>query len=476
MIGTTLAFALACGYLFATLYSGNLSGADTLLFGSFLGITPAQIVLLAVGGGLALAMLGDRSAVRCCSRRSIPRSPPGAASPSAHCRSPFSCCSDSRRPRPARSPARCSSSRCSCSRPPPHRSSRPAPRSASSSRWRSDWRSRGSASPSPTSRRTHRLLGDDGRVRGLSRRAPRGAGCSRVRSRAWRWADMLDLLEPPVRAVRVRRPGPPSRSARAWSATSSCCAARSSPATRSRTSPSRVRSPPSRSASTSGSACSWRPWRSPSSSGSSDRGAEPTTSSSAACSRGSSASASCSCRSSRPVTPPATARRARRCCSARSSGSTRRRRWWQWSSASGWCVALLVIARPLLFASIDASVAAARGVPVTGARSRLPGAGRRDGGRGHPGRRRAPAARTARRAGGCRAAAHHPAAAGDVAVGRDRRRLDVDRPGRELRGAIDPAQLRHRRRCAPAAYRGRGRRHFCQITTTPLANVSVVEV
>jgi zinc/manganese transport system permease protein len=57
VIGTTLAFALACGYLFLTLYSGNLSGADSLLFGSFLGITPEQIVLLAVGGALALVVL-----------------------------------------------------------------------------------------------------------------------------------------------------------------------------------------------------------------------------------------------------------------------------------------------------------------------------------------------------------------------------------------------------------------------------------
>jgi zinc/manganese transport system permease protein len=57
VIGTTLAFALACGYLFVTLYAGNLSGAANLLFGSFLGITPGQIVLLAIGGALALVAL-----------------------------------------------------------------------------------------------------------------------------------------------------------------------------------------------------------------------------------------------------------------------------------------------------------------------------------------------------------------------------------------------------------------------------------
>jgi zinc/manganese transport system permease protein len=61
LIGTTQAFALACGFLFATLYAGNLSGVDSLLFGSFLGITALQVLELAVGAVLvvgALAILG----------------------------------------------------------------------------------------------------------------------------------------------------------------------------------------------------------------------------------------------------------------------------------------------------------------------------------------------------------------------------------------------------------------------------------
>jgi zinc/manganese transport system permease protein len=58
VIGTTQAFALACGFLFVTLYAGNLSGVNDLLFGSFLGITEAQVAVLLVFGALALAVLG----------------------------------------------------------------------------------------------------------------------------------------------------------------------------------------------------------------------------------------------------------------------------------------------------------------------------------------------------------------------------------------------------------------------------------
>ena len=57
VIGTTQAFALACGFLFVTLYAGNLSGLNSLLFGDFLGITTRQIVVLAVAGGGALVVL-----------------------------------------------------------------------------------------------------------------------------------------------------------------------------------------------------------------------------------------------------------------------------------------------------------------------------------------------------------------------------------------------------------------------------------
>ena len=55
-IGTLQAFALACGFLFVGLYGGYLNGFGDLLFGSFLGVTDAQVlVLLAVAvGTLAL--------------------------------------------------------------------------------------------------------------------------------------------------------------------------------------------------------------------------------------------------------------------------------------------------------------------------------------------------------------------------------------------------------------------------------------
>jgi zinc/manganese transport system permease protein len=55
--GTVQAFALACGFLFVSLYGGFLGGANALLFGSFLGITEHQVLeLLAVAAG-ALAVL-----------------------------------------------------------------------------------------------------------------------------------------------------------------------------------------------------------------------------------------------------------------------------------------------------------------------------------------------------------------------------------------------------------------------------------
>ena len=55
--GTVQSFALACGYLFVALYRGFLNGVNALLFGSFLGITTGQVLLLAVVGSAALAAL-----------------------------------------------------------------------------------------------------------------------------------------------------------------------------------------------------------------------------------------------------------------------------------------------------------------------------------------------------------------------------------------------------------------------------------
>jgi zinc/manganese transport system permease protein len=57
VIGVVQAFALGCGFLFVSLYAGNLNGINALLFGSFLGITPSQVVSLLVAGAVAVAAL-----------------------------------------------------------------------------------------------------------------------------------------------------------------------------------------------------------------------------------------------------------------------------------------------------------------------------------------------------------------------------------------------------------------------------------
>jgi len=57
VIGLVQAFALACGFLFVSLYRGNLNGINALLFGSFLGITRSQVALLVVLAAVALAAL-----------------------------------------------------------------------------------------------------------------------------------------------------------------------------------------------------------------------------------------------------------------------------------------------------------------------------------------------------------------------------------------------------------------------------------
>ena len=67
--------------------------------------------------------------------------------------------------------------------------------------------------------------------------------------------------------------------------------------------------------------------------------------------------------------------------------------------------ALAALGRPLLFASVDADVAAARGVPVRAAVAGVPAAARPGGRRDEPGHRRAARVRAARRAGGERAGA-----------------------------------------------------------------------
>jgi zinc/manganese transport system permease protein len=56
-IGTTQAFALACGFLFVSLYKGFLSGLNSLLFGTITGVSDAQVVSLLIGGAVVLAAL-----------------------------------------------------------------------------------------------------------------------------------------------------------------------------------------------------------------------------------------------------------------------------------------------------------------------------------------------------------------------------------------------------------------------------------
>lgn len=60
-IGTVQAFALACGFLFVSLYHGFLNGLNNLLFGTIIGITDQQVLVLLIAGTgclVALVALG----------------------------------------------------------------------------------------------------------------------------------------------------------------------------------------------------------------------------------------------------------------------------------------------------------------------------------------------------------------------------------------------------------------------------------
>jgi len=57
VIGTVQAVALACGFLFVSLYKGFLSGLNSLLFGTITGVTDSQVVVLLVAGAGCLAVL-----------------------------------------------------------------------------------------------------------------------------------------------------------------------------------------------------------------------------------------------------------------------------------------------------------------------------------------------------------------------------------------------------------------------------------
>lgn len=58
VVGTVQAFALAAGFLFVDLYKGFLNGINSLLFGTFLGITVGQVWVLLVMAVAALVLLG----------------------------------------------------------------------------------------------------------------------------------------------------------------------------------------------------------------------------------------------------------------------------------------------------------------------------------------------------------------------------------------------------------------------------------
>lgn len=57
IIGTVQAVGLACGFLFVSLDHSVLSGLDSLLFGTFLGIDDNQVTVLAAVAGAALALV-----------------------------------------------------------------------------------------------------------------------------------------------------------------------------------------------------------------------------------------------------------------------------------------------------------------------------------------------------------------------------------------------------------------------------------
>lgn len=56
-VGTVQAFALACGFLFVSLYKGFLSGLNNLLFGTITGVTDDQVLTLLLAGVACLLVL-----------------------------------------------------------------------------------------------------------------------------------------------------------------------------------------------------------------------------------------------------------------------------------------------------------------------------------------------------------------------------------------------------------------------------------
>ena len=54
LIGVVQAFALACGFLFVMLFKGFLNETESLLFGTFLGVTDHQVIVLVCVGAAAI--------------------------------------------------------------------------------------------------------------------------------------------------------------------------------------------------------------------------------------------------------------------------------------------------------------------------------------------------------------------------------------------------------------------------------------
>ena len=454
VIGTVQAFALACGFLFVSLYGGNLSGVNALLFGSFLGITdrPGRRARRAVGAprSAALAVIGPAAAVRVGRPRRRRRR--GVPVRLLSARSSW-CCSAWPPARPARSPARCWCSRCSCSRRPPPSALTARPGAGRRAVGRASavavtWlglalayysqlpdrllrhvASRSPSTSSPAPRRSRRPMARRRDAADRWRRSPWSgarpvAGLGHMLGHAF----IRNALPRRHRHRRRRRPGRLLPRA-------------AQPGLhRRRAQPRRVHRRPRRPGF--GLDARRRAVRRPPSAspccsallGPRGRADDVVIGSVFAWVLGLGVlflSIFTTAHSS-----PATAAPASTCCSARSSGSTRpagpdRRAGRRRRRAR----ARRVIARPLLFASLDEAVAAARGVPVRAARPRLPRPGRRHRGRGDPGGRGAAAARAAGRPGRHRHAPDGPAVRGlALAVGH-RRRGDVGRPGAQLRRA-----------------------------------------
>ena len=57
VIGTVQGFALACGFLFVSLYKGFLSGLNNLLFGTITGVNDGQVEVLLLAGLVCLVLL-----------------------------------------------------------------------------------------------------------------------------------------------------------------------------------------------------------------------------------------------------------------------------------------------------------------------------------------------------------------------------------------------------------------------------------